>query len=322
MSVWFVTGASRGFGAEIVEKALAAGHSVVATARDPGAITARFPDAGDHLLPLALDVLDEALAAAGVEAAVQRFGRIDVVVNNAGRGLLSAVEEASDAAARAVFDTNVFGILNVLRAVLPTLRAQRSGRIINLSSIGGFTGSAGWGIYCATKFAVEGFSEALAREVGPLGIDVVVVEPGYFRTDFLDASSLSTEGTVIDDYAETAGTTRQHATDVNHAQRPGEGRRGDHRDRVDRAAAVAHPARPRFVWRGRRQASVRRGGAAGLARPVGLNRSRRRGGELVRSPAERSLPLEIPVNFRAVRNVRPLRAVRPRRVMLPWCGRR
>ena len=144
MSVWFVTGASRGFGAEIVEKALAAGHSVVATARDPRAISARFPDAGDQLLPVALDVLDEAHAAAAVEAAVQRFGRIDVVVNNAGCGLLSAVEEASDAAARAVFDTNVFGILNVLRAVLPTLRAQRSGRIINLSSIGGFIGSAGW----------------------------------------------------------------------------------------------------------------------------------------------------------------------------------
>ena len=114
------------------------------------------------------------------------------------------MEEASDAAARAVFDTNVFGILNVLRAVLPTLRAQRSGRIVNLSSIGGFIGSAGSGIFFATKFAVEGFSEALAREVGPLGIDVIIVEPGYFRTDFLDPSPLSTEGTVIDDYAETA----------------------------------------------------------------------------------------------------------------------
>jgi NAD(P)-dependent dehydrogenase (short-subunit alcohol dehydrogenase family) len=229
MSVWFVTGASRGFGAEIVENVLAAGHTVVATARDPQAIVDRFTDAGDQLLPVALDVLDEAQAAAAVDAAVQRFGGIDVVVNNAGRGLLSAVEEASDAAARAVFDTNVFGILNVLRAVLPTLRAQRSGRIINLSSIGGFIGSAGWGIYCATKFAVEGFSEALAREVGPLGIDVIIVEPGYFRTDFLDASSLSTEGTVIDDYADIAGATRRHATDVNHAQ-PG--------DPVKAAAAI------------------------------------------------------------------------------------
>jgi NAD(P)-dependent dehydrogenase (short-subunit alcohol dehydrogenase family) len=233
MSVWFVTGASRGFGAEIVEKALAAGHSVVATARDADAVTARFPDAGDRLLAQALDVLDEDAAAAAVEAAVRRFGRIDVVVNNAGRGLLSAVEEATDAAARAVFDTNVFGILNVLRAVLPTLRGQRSGRIINLSSIGGFVGSAGWGIYCATKFAVEGFSEALAREVGPLGIDVIIVEPGYFRTDFLDATSLSTVSTVIDDYAETAGATRHRAADVNHAQ-PG--------DPVKAAAAIVEIA--------------------------------------------------------------------------------
>jgi len=185
------------------------------------------------LKPVALDVLDEAQAAAAVEAAVQKFGRIDVVINNAGRGLLSAVEEASDAAARAVFDTNVFGILNVLRAVLPTLRAQRSGRIVNLSSIGGFRASAGWGVYCATKFAVEAISEALAGEVGPLGIDVIIVEPGYFRTDFLDASSLDTEGTVIDDYAETAGAVRQHAADANHAQ-PG--------DPVKAAAAIVEIA--------------------------------------------------------------------------------
>jgi NAD(P)-dependent dehydrogenase (short-subunit alcohol dehydrogenase family) len=221
MSVWFVTGASRGFGAEIVEQALAAGHQVVATARDPETISARFPDAGDELLAVALDVTDESAAAAAVESAVERFGRIDVVVNNAGRGLLSAVEEASDAAARAVYDANVFGTLNVLRAVLPTLRAQRSGRILNLSSVGGFAGAAGWGIYCSTKFAVEGISEALSQEVGPLGISVTIVEPGYFRTDFLDASSLHTEFNEIDDYAETAGAMRRHATDVNHAQ-PGD----------------------------------------------------------------------------------------------------
>ncbi len=221
MSVWFITGASRGFGAEIVEQALAAGHQVVATARNPETVTARFPDAGDELLAVALDVTDEAAAAAAVESAVERFGRIDVVVNNAGRGLLSAVEEASDAAARAVYDANVFGTLNVIRAVLPTLRAQRSGRILNLSSVGGFAGAAGWGIYCSTKFAVEGISEALSHEVGPLGISVTIVEPGYFRTDFLDASSLHTEFNEIDDYAETAGAVRQHATDVNHAQ-PGD----------------------------------------------------------------------------------------------------
>lgn len=221
MSVWFVTGASRGFGAEIVDQALAAGHHVVATARDPRTITTRFPDAGDRLLAVALDVTDEAAAVAAVDAAVQRFGRIDVVVNNAGRGVLGAVEEISDAAARVVYDTNVFGILNVLRAVLPTLRAQRSGWIVNLSSIGGFIASSGWGVYCSTKFAVEGISEALAAEVAPLGIAVTIVEPGYFRTDFLDASSLHTEGAVIDDYAATLGVVREHARDVNHAQ-PGD----------------------------------------------------------------------------------------------------
>jgi NAD(P)-dependent dehydrogenase (short-subunit alcohol dehydrogenase family) len=229
MSVWFITGASRGFGAEIVEKALADGHQVVATARNPRSITERFPDAGGALIAAAVDVTDEAQIAAAVEAGLSAFGRIDIVVNNAGRGLLGAVEEASDAAARAVYDANVFGSLNVIRAVLPTLRSQRSGHIINLSSIGGFRSSPGWGIYSSTKFAVEGFSEALHDEVAPLGIHVTIVEPGYFRTDFLDASSLETEANIIDDYAETAGVTRTHAGDVNHAQ-PG--------DPVKAAAAI------------------------------------------------------------------------------------
>ena len=229
MTVWFITGASRGFGAEIVEKALADGHQVVATARNPKSITERFPDAGDALVAAAADVTDEAQIAAAVEAGLSAFGRIDVVVNNAGRGLLGAVEEASDEAARAVYDANVFGSLNVIRVVLPTLRRQRSGHIINLSSIGGFAGAAGWGIYCSTKFAVEGFSEALHQELAPLGIHVTIVEPGYFRTDFLDGSSLETEANVIDDYADTAGTTRAHATDVNHNQ-PG--------DPVKAAAAI------------------------------------------------------------------------------------
>lgn len=221
MSVWFVTGASRGFGAEIVDQALAAGHQVVATARRPDGITARFPDAGDRLLAVALDVTDETQVLAAVRAAVEKFGRIDVVVNNAGRGLLGAVEEVTDAAARAVYDTNVFGTLTVLRAVLPVLRRQRAGRIVNISSVAGFAGAPGWGIYASTKFAVEGFSEALAGELAPLGITVTIVEPGYFRTDFLDASSLQAEATVIEDYAETAGATRTRSAEVNHAQ-PGD----------------------------------------------------------------------------------------------------
>jgi NAD(P)-dependent dehydrogenase (short-subunit alcohol dehydrogenase family) len=229
MSVWFITGASRGFGAEIVDKALAAGHQVVATARNTTAITERFPDAGESLLPVAVDVTDEVQIADAVTAAVAKFGRIDVVVNNAGRGLLGAVEEASDAAARTVYDTNVFGALNVIRAVLPTMRTQRSGRIINISSIGGFVGTPGWGIYNSTKFAIEGFSEALATELAPLGVAVTIVEPGYFRTDFLDGSSLHTEATIIQDYAETAGAMRTTAADANHAQ-PG--------DPVKAAAAI------------------------------------------------------------------------------------
>lgn len=214
MSVWFVTGASRGFGAGLVTEALARGNQVVAAARQP------LGKQSENLLPVALDVTDEDQAHAAVAAAVREFGRIDVVVNNAGRGLLGAVEEASDAAARAVFDTNVFGVLNVQRAVLPVLRAQRSGRLIQLSSVGGFTGTPGWGIYAATKFAVEGFSEALAGELKPLGIDVTIVEPGLFRTDFLDGSSLHQAGELAD-YADTVGTMRDSLADWNHAQ-PGD----------------------------------------------------------------------------------------------------
>jgi NAD(P)-dependent dehydrogenase (short-subunit alcohol dehydrogenase family) len=219
--VWFLTGASRGFGLEITRKILAQGDQVVATARRAGQIRDHFPDAGDALLPVDLDVTNADQAAGAVQAGVDAFGRIDVLINNAGRGLLGAVEEASDAAVRAVYEVNVFGTLTMQRAVLPIMRRQRSGHIINISSVGGLLGSAGWGIYCSTKFAMEGFSEALAQEVAPLGIRVTVVEPGYFRTDFLDASSLDTEETIIADYDATAGAMRAHAADVNHAQ-PGD----------------------------------------------------------------------------------------------------
>lgn len=222
MSVWFITGASRGFGLEIAREALSRGHDVVATARDAAAITAVLPDAGDHLLAVPLDVTDEAQARAAAEAAVERFGRIDVLINNAGRGLLGAVEEASDAEVRAVYETNVFGLLTVTRAVTPVLRAQRSGTVVNISSVGGFVGSAGWGVYASTKFAVEALSEALHAELKPLGVHAMVVEPGYFRTDFLDSSSLHTQQHVIDDYANgPAGRMRVAAGERNHDQ-PGD----------------------------------------------------------------------------------------------------
>jgi NAD(P)-dependent dehydrogenase (short-subunit alcohol dehydrogenase family) len=222
MSVWFVTGAARGFGAEIVRAALARGHQVVAAARHIESIRSTFPDAGGKLLPVSLDVTDEQQAKAAVEAAKAAFGRIDVLVNNAGRGLLGAVEEASDSEVRSVFDANVFGLLAVTRAVAPVLRAQRFGAIVNLSSVGGFAGAPGWGIYAATKFAVEGLSEALHAELAPLGIRVLIVEPGYFRTDFLDSTSLHAAASAIDDYAAgPAGATRTRAAAVNHRQ-PGD----------------------------------------------------------------------------------------------------
>ncbi len=218
MRVWFITGASRGFGALIAEAALAAGDAVVATARDPSAVTARL---GPHpqLLATRLDVTSEAEAQQAVGQAIKQFGRIDILVNNAGYGLLGAIEEASAAETAKLFATNVFGLLGVTRAVLPHLRRQRSGHIINLSSVGGYTGYPGWGVYSGTKFAVEGISEALAAEVAPLGIHVTVVEPGFFRTDFLDETSLGHTAQQIDDYRETVGKTRAIAADFNHGQR-------------------------------------------------------------------------------------------------------
>jgi NAD(P)-dependent dehydrogenase (short-subunit alcohol dehydrogenase family) len=218
MRVWFITGASRGFGARIAEEALAAGDAVVATARDPATITGRL---GSHerLLATRLDVTDEAEAHRAAGLAVKKFGRIDVLVNNAGYGLLGAIEEASAEETAKLFGTNVFGLLGVTRAVLPHMRRQHSGHVINLSSVGGYTGYPGWGVYGATKFAVEGISEALAGEVAPLGIHVTVVEPGFFRTDFLDETSLARTAQQIDDYRDTVGKTRAHAADVNHGQR-------------------------------------------------------------------------------------------------------
>jgi NAD(P)-dependent dehydrogenase (short-subunit alcohol dehydrogenase family) len=218
MRVWFITGASRGFGALIAEAALAAGDAVVATARDPNTVTARL-GAHERLLAIRLDVTSEAEAHEAAGQAVKKFGRFDILVNNAGYGLLGAIEEASASETSKLFSTNVFGLLGVTRAVLPHMRRQRSGHVINVSSVGGYTGYPGWGVYGATKFAVEGISEALAGEVAPLGIKVTVVEPGFFRTDFLDESSLARTAQHIEDYSESVGNTRAHAADVNHGQR-------------------------------------------------------------------------------------------------------
>ncbi|PPJ48991.1 KR domain-containing protein [Rhizobium sp. KAs_5_22] len=220
MKTWFITGASRGFGARIAEKALARGDAVVATARDPEAIAERLGP-HDNLLAVALDVNDAAQANTAAASAYDRFGRIDVLVNNAGYGLVAAVEEATAAEVEALFRTNVFGLLSVTRAILPVMRGQRSGRIFNFSSIGGYRAGPGFGIYSATKFAVEALSESLRAELAPLGIHVTAIEPGYFRTDFLDVASLRVGQTLIEDYAQTAGAVRAAAARMNHSQ-PGD----------------------------------------------------------------------------------------------------
>lgn len=220
MKVWFITGASRGFGLEVARAALVRGDAVVATARTPASIAAAL-GVHERLLSVALDVTDAAQAAAAAEAAVARFGRIDVLLNNAGYGLLGAVEEASAAEVERQFATNVFGLLGVTRAVLPQMRRQRSGHVINISSVGGYASYPGWGIYCATKFAVEALTESLAAELAPLGVHATVVEPGFFRTDFLDASSLSSTGRQIPEYAATVGEMRRLMAGANH-QQPGD----------------------------------------------------------------------------------------------------
>ena len=217
---WFITGASRGLGLAVTKAVLEAGDKVVATVRsNPEALTAQFNN--DNLLVISLDVTQEAQVPEAVNKAIAKFGTIDVLLNNAGFGLLAAVEEGTDKEIRHMYDTNVFGTLNVLRHLLPVLRQQRSGHIINITSLGGLSGSAGWGLYNSTKFAVEGISEALAKELAPLNIFVTAVEPGYFRTNFMDNSSLNTALHSIDDYKDTVGKVRANAAHVNNTQ-PGD----------------------------------------------------------------------------------------------------
>lgn len=220
MRTWFITGASRGFGSLIAERALRAGDAVIATARNPQDITDRLGEQ-PNLLAVRLDVTREDEAHQAVSAGIKRFGRIDVLINNAGFGVLGAVEETSASETERLFATNVFGLLNVTRAVLPHMRAQRSGRVINISSIGGYQAYTGWGVYGSTKFAVEGITEALHQELAPLGIQATVVEPGFFRTDFLDEQSLIKTRLELADYDETVGKMRAFAEAANHAQ-PGD----------------------------------------------------------------------------------------------------
>ncbi|MCZ7428755.1 SDR family NAD(P)-dependent oxidoreductase [Micromonospora sp. WMMA1949] len=210
-ATWFVTGTSRGIGLELVRQLLERGDNVAATTRSAERLGAALGAVDrERLLPLELDLTDEAAVAAAVRAATGRFGGLDVVVNNAGYGFLGAVEEAADAEVRAMFEVQIFGVWNVLRAALPGMRAARSGHVINVSSILGLTAFPGWGLYCAAKYALEGLSDSLAAEVAHLGIKVTVVEPGYTRTDFLRPSSLGLPAGTIDGYQAIREMTEAH----------------------------------------------------------------------------------------------------------------
>lgn len=207
---WFITGCSTGFGRDLARLVLDRGWRAVVTARDADRVADLAEGAADRALALALDVTRGDEIAAAVEAAEARFGRIDVLVNNAGYGYQSSVEEGEDHAIRAQFDTNVFGLFALTRAVLPGMRTRRSGHIVNFTSVAGLVGFPGSGYYAASKHAVEGWSDSLAAEVGPLGIAVTCVEPGPFRTDWAGRSLQQTPNRIVD-YAETAGK-RMEAT--------------------------------------------------------------------------------------------------------------
>jgi NAD(P)-dependent dehydrogenase (short-subunit alcohol dehydrogenase family) len=215
---WFVTGAARGIGAEIVKAALNAGDKVVATGRDPKKIEQAFDASTDRLLPLALDVTRDEQAPAAVEAAIRHFGRIDVLVNNAGYGHLGVFEDSTDDEIRKQFATNVFGLMAVTRAVLPGMRKQRDGRIFNISSVAGLKGGFGAALYCASKFAVEGFSQSIAEEVAPFGVHVTAISPGFIRTDFLDPSSVRYSDGGIADYAKAVADMHAFYENRSHNQ--------------------------------------------------------------------------------------------------------
>jgi NAD(P)-dependent dehydrogenase (short-subunit alcohol dehydrogenase family) len=204
--IWLVTGASRGMGVDIARTALAAGHAVVATARNADSVTAALGQ-HDELLALKLDVTDPAVAAAAVQAAVERFGRIDVLVNNAGNFYAGFFEEISPDDFRAQVETTLFGPINVTRAVLPVMRAQRSGLVVAISSTAGIRGAEFCAAYAASKFGVEGWIESLTPEVAPFGIRTMVVEPGFFRTELLTPESTKYAESSIDDYAERTEQT-------------------------------------------------------------------------------------------------------------------
>jgi NAD(P)-dependent dehydrogenase (short-subunit alcohol dehydrogenase family) len=221
--VWFVTGASKGLGLSLVKQLLSAGYNVAATSRTADSLSKAVGSGEtEKFLPLEVSITIEQSVKEAVQKTIEKFGTIDVVVNNAGYGLFGTVEELSDEETRTNYDINVFGSLNVIRQTLPYMRAKRSGKIFNISSIGGFTADfPGVGIYCSTKFAVAGFTEALASEVKELGISATVVYPGYFRTEFLSGDSMVGPKNQIDDYAGARASVKAHEEEINGNQ-PGD----------------------------------------------------------------------------------------------------
>lgn len=207
MARWLITGCSTGIGREIARAALEAGHRVVVTARRAEAVADLVGTFGDRAVAVALDVTDKAQIAAAVAAADDAFGGVDVLVNNAGYGYMSAVEEGDDAEVRKLFDTNYFGVVDTIKAVLPAMRARKSGHIVNISSMTGLVANPPNAYYSSTKFALEALTEALAQEVAPLGIKVTAIEPGAFRTDWA-RRSMQESGTPIGDYEEGVGTRK------------------------------------------------------------------------------------------------------------------
>jgi NAD(P)-dependent dehydrogenase (short-subunit alcohol dehydrogenase family) len=220
VTTWFITGCSTGLGRAFAEAVLARGHNVVATARDAAKVQDLADANPDTALALPLDVTDDGQVAAAVQAAEERFGAIDVLVNNAGYGYRAALEEGEDDDVRQLFETHVFGTVRTTKAVLPAMRARRSGTIVNLSSIGARIAPEGSGYYAAVKAAIEALTLALRKEVAPLGVTAMVVEPGGFRTDFA-GRSLTQSATPIADYADTAGKRRKE-NDTVHGTQPGD----------------------------------------------------------------------------------------------------
>ena len=236
---WLITGASKGLGLTLAKKLLAQGYNVAATSRTIDVLKDAVDTDSQNFLPLAMNIVDEEDVAKAIDKAVAHFGSIDVVVNNAGYGLIGGLEELTDEEARTNFDVNVFGSLNVIRKALPYLRAQKNGHIFNISSIGGFSGGfPAFGIYCATKFAVHGFTESLYHEAKPFGINVSLVMPGYFRTSFLEGGSIVKPKNEIEAYQNVRAVQDAHLQDIN-ANQP-----GDPEKAADVMIAVANQTDP------------------------------------------------------------------------------